>query len=133
MRRVGIAGIAEQPEHLACCHLVAWLDAHAARLHVRIEGEASFSDVDDDIVAPAPSEARYPPVVTGLITERGVVAPNQAALARAFPERAAAAAAAGEARAARGFCSAEAVSNSPVAIETGLFRGVDLQRGCQVS
>ena len=52
---------------------------------------------------------------------------------RPAPERAAAAAAAREARAARGFCSAEAVSNSPVAIETGLFRGVDLQRGCPVS
>jgi methylthioribose-1-phosphate isomerase len=31
-------------------------------------------------------------LVTGLITERGIVAPNQAALAGAFPERAAAAA-----------------------------------------
>src|SRR6266480_4953967 len=51
MRRVGIAGIAEQPEYLACCHLVARLDAQAARLHVRIEGEASFSDINDDIVA----------------------------------------------------------------------------------
>jgi methylthioribose-1-phosphate isomerase len=30
--------------------------------------------------------------VTGLITERGVIAPNRAALARAFPERVAAAA-----------------------------------------
>src|SRR5207302_395486 len=51
MRRVGIAGIAEQPEYLAFCHLVARPDAHAARLRVRIEGEASFSDIDDDIVA----------------------------------------------------------------------------------
>ena len=51
MRRVGIAGIPEQPKHLACCHLVARLDAQATRLHVRIEGEASFSDIDDDIVA----------------------------------------------------------------------------------
>src|SRR5436190_5988565 len=51
MRRVGIAGIAELPEHLACCHLVARLYAQAARLHVRIEGEASFSDIDDGIVA----------------------------------------------------------------------------------
>jgi methylthioribose-1-phosphate isomerase len=30
-------------------------------------------------------------LVTGLITERGVIAPNRAALARAFPERVAAA------------------------------------------
>jgi methylthioribose-1-phosphate isomerase len=27
-------------------------------------------------------------LITGLITERGVIAPNAAALARAFPERA---------------------------------------------
>ena len=39
MRRVGIAGIAEQPEHLTCCHLVAPADTQAARLHVRIVGD----------------------------------------------------------------------------------------------
>jgi methylthioribose-1-phosphate isomerase len=40
-------------------------------------------------------------LVTGLITERGVIAPNRDALARAFPERAAVARTAAETSGAR--------------------------------
>src|SRR5256885_1710960 len=71
MRRVGIAGIAEQPEHLACCYLIARLDAQAARLHVRIEGEASFSDIDDDMAAQRGPLSGGAITTAGLPTSRG--------------------------------------------------------------
>ena len=52
VRAVGVAGVAEQPQHLALADAIALSHPHAAGLHVRVEGPATLADPHDDVVAP---------------------------------------------------------------------------------
>src|ERR1700734_3156295 len=51
MRLGGISGVAYQAENVAALYFVSYFYAQRAGLHVGVEREAVFSDIDDDVVA----------------------------------------------------------------------------------
>lgn len=80
MRRIRVAGIAEHPEHLTRRDLVPDLHLHAARLHMRIEGEAALPDIDDDMIARRHLDRRVVGQLAGHLLEQAIRRPNHGAV-----------------------------------------------------